>query len=176
MRLVGDTRGQTLQDYVIGVAVVLVATTFVVTTLPNVYDSYDSTTDGIRSSQAERVAEYVVSNYSIDDGTNVLKYDQPGGIHATLSSAAGMDELRGATSLDTATDRRIPPNINIILVNTSTLRSQFDSVAAVDDGKTFSFGDTYRKQPSAQTARVVTLNNDDSDICDQSCWLVVRVW
>lgn len=173
-RRLTDERGQTLQDYVIGIALVLVATAFVISYLPNVFASYSSPTDGIRSDQADRVAEYVIDNYSVEDTSNVLAYNQSGGIHETLSTDDGMKTLRERTSLNTSTDRRIPPDVQIMLVNASTLTSQDELIPAVHDGKRLSYGDTYRDQAAARSIRVVTVTDDS--VCDPNCWLVVRVW
>ncbi|QSG14884.1 DUF7287 family protein [Halapricum desulfuricans] len=173
-RFLTDERGQTLQDYVVGVVVVLLATFFVIAYLPNVFASYDSPTDGIRSSQADRVAEYILTNYSVEDQSHELRYDGPGGLHDTLSTEAGMNALRDQTSLNTSTDRRLPPDIQVFLVNASTLSDRDELVPAVHRGNTLSYGDTYRGQAAARSIRVVTMDNET--ICDPSCWLVVRVW
>mgnify|MGYP000152578551 CR=1 FL=1 len=173
-RFLTDERGQTLQDYVIGVVLVLLATLFVISYLPGVFASYSSPTDGIKSDQADRVAEYVIDNYSVDDTSNVLKYNQSGGVHETLSTEDGMQTLREGTSLNTSTDRRIPPDIQIMLVNASTLTTRDELIPAVHNAETLSYGDTYRDQAAARSIRVVTVTDDS--VCDPNCWLVVRVW
>lgn len=173
--LIHDDRGQTLQDYLLGVSILLVAVIFTVGYLPSVFDSYDSPTDGVIAEQADRAAVYLVDNYSVEGKANVLKHDQPGGIHRTLSTAAGIAALRDNASLNTATDRRRPPNVNIELVNTSTLEGPGELTAAVESGRTYSYGQTYRNQSAARAIRVVRLANDPG-ICTPTCWLVVRAW
>mgnify|MGYP000424578282 CR=1 FL=1 len=173
-RFLTDERGQTLQDYVIGVVIVLLATFFVIAYLPNVFASYDSPTDGIRSDQADRVAEHIITNYSVEDKTHVLRYNGSGGLHSRLSTEAGMNTLRERASLNTSTDRRIPPHVQVFLVNASTLSSRDTLTPAVHNGETLSYGDSYRDQAAARSIRVVTM--DDKTVCDPNCWLVVRVW
>lgn len=169
-----DERGQTLQDYVIGVVIVLLATFFVIAYLPNVFASYESPTDGVRSDQADRVAESVIANYSVEGQSHVLKYNGSDGINQTLSTESGMRTLREHASVNTSTNRRSPPSIQVAFVNSSTLSTQNKLIPAVHNGETLSYGDTYRGQPAARTIRVVTMDN--KTVCEPNCWLITRVW
>lgn len=173
--LTRDDRGQTLQDYLLGVSFMIVAVVFVVGYLPSVFESYDSPADSVRSEQADRAAEYLVANYTAGDEANVLKYKQPGGIDRTLARDAGMDALRRAASLQTQTDNRAPPNVNIVLVNSTTLETKEDLLPIMVGGDTYSYGDDYEGDAAARATRVVQLRGDSTQ-CTPTCWLVVRVW
>ncbi|MEF8882483.1 MAG: hypothetical protein V5A34_08185 [Halapricum sp.] len=173
--LIGDNRAQTLQDYALGISIVILAVAFTIGYLPTIFDSYDSQTDSVRADQADRAAAYIVTNYSVSADANVLKYDEPGGINRTLSTDAGMTELREQAALNTSTDRRYRPNLNVIIVNSSTLTGGDELVPLTVNGTEYSYGDTYRGQPAERTIRVIQLHNEKTQ-CDPSCWLVVRVW
>ena len=174
MRLRRDDRGQTVQDYLLGVVVMFLAVVFVFGYLPSMFDAYDSPTDTLRSDQADRAAEYLVSNYSVGDRPNVLKYREPGGINRTLSRDGGMAAGREQTALNTSTDRRLRPNVNVILVNSTVLTSRDDLIPLTDGGVPYAYGDEYNGQPAERSVRVVQLNG--SSQCSPTCWLVVRVW
>jgi hypothetical protein len=175
-------RGQTTQDYLVGVSLLLLTTTFVFGYMPNVFDSYENPVDGVDRAQADRAAEYLVENYSIEGRSNELRYDAPSGrgVHEMLAnetSRNGFIHFRREAGLNTLTDRRAKPNVNVILVNTSELKTEPDPSAIVDGSKVFSYGD----EPDADTefaseTRVVRLDNDTANYCRPTCWLVVRVW
>lgn len=320
-------RGQTTQDYLIGVSIFLVTVTFVFGYLPTVFDSYNAPVDGIDHAQADRAAEFLVSNYTVEGRTNVLRhqhfnlssgvryevydgidrlpgsygapdetgtvdkfdlidpgandyvlrfrgyievpadgsyefetesddgsrlsidgdvvvsnlhvspsspgsqteggtvqlsegnhsitveyYDdedpsgstalevrwsgpsfgmteiqpeelhQPGrGIHEMLRNVSyrhGFLAFRQDTGLNTLTDRQAKPNVNVIIANSSEIRSRGDTDPIIaPSGVAYEYGD----DPDADVAtasetRVIQLENDTYNYCDPTCWLVVRVW
>jgi hypothetical protein len=191
-------RGQTTQDYLVGVSVLLLTVTFVFGYTPTVFDSYENPVDGVDRTQADRAAEYLVSNYSVENQSNVLRFDAdidslPGnssdavdrGIHEMLAnetSRNGFLAFRNEAGLNTLTERRARPNVNVILVNTSQIRNSSDpSPIRVTQGGTtveFSYGDDPDQDTEyASETRVVTLDNETkANFCRPTCWLVVRVW
>lgn len=173
--LIDDDHAQTLQDFALGISIVILAVVFVIGYLPTIFDSYDSQTDSVRAEQADRAAAYIVTNYSVSADANVLKCDEPGGINRTLSTDGGITELREQAALNTSTDRRYRPNLNVIIVNSSTLTGGDELAPMRVNGTEYSYGDTYRGQPADRTIRVIQLH-DEKTQCDPSCGLVVRVW
>ncbi|WP_254523233.1 DUF7287 family protein [Natrinema caseinilyticum] len=155
----GD-RGQTTQDFAIGIGIFLLAIAFVFSFLPSVITPFDSGVDGAETAQADRIADLVVHNLSTSTGTAnqinetdfTARYSNP-----NLSAELG---LRASDSDDVVYDR--------VNVTVETFQG-----AAVDT-TTLSGGDAYENESAASAARIVTLEN--SSKCDPACRLVVRVW
>ncbi|WP_324662766.1 DUF7287 family protein [Haloarcula sediminis] len=169
--MTGD-RGQTTQDFAIGVSVLLV------TVIGAFFFSqggalavYEGTSPGVDQPQADRIASYIVENYSTEEQSNVLRYDEPGGIEE-LSGNMKRLKLRAGTNV--SSDRRTDPLVNVSIVNATTLERGERTPASklIDSG---SWGE-YRRSEPVTASRVVRLTNDPSTECDPTCWLVVRVW
>lgn len=174
-----DNRGQTLQDFALGVSLFLVTVTFVFGYVPTVFAQYDAPTDSVDQQQANRVAEYIVENYSVAGQANVLRNGTGAvtGVHATLSTDAGFERLREVTGLNTTTDERARPNLNVRLVNTTEVTGEDEKEPIRVGGRgPYEFGESWRPDtPAATETRVVRLGNDTGQ-CEPTCWLVVRVW
>lgn len=168
-------RAQTTQDFAIGTSVMLVTIIGVFFFLQTGgLAVYEGTSDGVRQPQADRVASYLVENYSSEAGRNVLRFNQTGGINWALDNDT--DELAGVVSnagVDVSTDRRTDPILNVSIVNGSTLQAG-QRIAADDNGTRLHWGE-YRRADPVTSTRVVRLAGDDYD-CDPVCWLVVRAW
>jgi hypothetical protein len=189
-RLVGDYRGQTNQDYIIGITFLLVSVLFVFGYVPGLYSSYADPVDGTQFTQTDRAAEWLVDNYSVKGAENVLEYDatDPSAGIMSLSDETEFEAFRRNASINTTTDRRARPNVNIMIVNSSRLNAQQLSEPIVADGNRLEFGDDYENQSAATSRRVVDLNMTDKpaedrgvvadadDYCTPSCWLIVRIW
>jgi hypothetical protein len=178
-----DERGQTTQDYVLGVSIMLVTTLFIFGYLPGLYDSYQSPITSVEDSQADRAAASLIENYSVDGNESRLKFDEDGGIDRVLSRSSGFAAFRADASLNTSTDRIAKPNVNVVLVgNTSIHRSgRLVPIEHDADGdgtaESLEYGDSLDEDtPTASTTRIVTLNETSTNYCDPTCWLVVRVW
>lgn len=152
-----DDRGQTLQDYVLGVSLFLVTVLVIVgTILPTVTAPFDQEIGGDKISQADRVAETIVSNASDGAGTNRLDVGVVENIvgkdTATLRERFGLPE----TAL---------VNVSVAPLNGSRVhRSASGTALATSMAPS---GD------AAASARIVTLSDDS---CAPACRLVVRVW
>ncbi|WP_262178450.1 DUF7287 family protein [Haloarcula laminariae] len=162
-------RGQTTQDFAIGVSVLLVTVIGAfVFTQTGALAVYEGTSPGVKQPQADRIASYVVENYSTDEGQNVLRYDEDGGIEE-LSGNMTRLKLRAGTNV--SSDRRTDPIVNVSIVNGTTLEEGARDPATdlIDSG---SWGE-YRRSSPVTTSRVVRIRNYD---CGPVCWVVVRVW
>ncbi|MDS0259182.1 hypothetical protein NDI56_07230 [Haloarcula sp. S1CR25-12] len=138
---------------------------------------YEGTSPGVEQPQADRIASYVVENYSTEGDRNVLRYDSgPGSIDVNLSRAQSAGATKELTSLieaagaDVQSDRRTDPIVNVSIVNGTTLDSG-DRTPAMD-GSRLAWGE-YRRSEPVTSSRVVQLTNYD---CGTVCWVVVRIW
>ncbi|MBV0924597.1 hypothetical protein KTS45_10345 [Halomicroarcula limicola] len=174
-----DDRGQTAQDFAIGTSVLLVtiigAFVFIQGGALSVYE--DSATP-IEQPQADRVASYLVENYSVDGDPNVLRYNQSSGLDRTLSADTGLSDLTASAGVNVSSTRRTNPDLNVSIVNSSSLEDGRREPARDGNGIVLAWGESYREQPYATSTRVVRLANDDDGTpqCTPTCWLVVRAW
>lgn len=184
-RLLGDGRGQTNQDYIIGITFLLVSVLFVFGYVPGLYSSYADPVDGTEFTQADRAAEWLVENYSVEGKENVLEYDpnddSVGIMELKDPPGSEFNAFREAASINTTTNRRARPNVNVMIVNSSRLNAQRLSDPIVANGSRLEFGDDYTNQSAATSRRVVDLNRTNGignadDYCTPSCWLIVRIW
>jgi hypothetical protein len=137
----------------------------------------EGTSPGVNQPQADRIASFVVENYSDDDERNVLRY---GPNNTDVNTALSQDEttnggqledLVDAAGTSVDSDRRTNPILNVSLVDGPTL-GDGERTPAVDGGTTLAWGEYRRSEPVTST-RVVRLAGYD---CDPVCWVVVRVW
>ncbi|WP_246987837.1 DUF7287 family protein [Halorientalis marina] len=174
-------RGQTTQDYILGVSIMLATVLFVFGFLPGVFESYESSVDGIDQEQAERASEYIVAEYSVPGKQNILR-NETGGSSDDLYSNLSTDfeRFRQRAGLNTQTERQAKPNVNVAVVNASEFTLEGDSdirEPVYFEGRGFyEFGDDYDNQSAATRTRVVTFSEDPSSECSPACYLVVRVW
>lgn len=145
----------------------LIAVMFVFGYVPGIYSSYADPVDGSEFTQADRAAEWLVDDYSIDGRANVLEYDPAAsgpssadGI-TSLADPDTFDTFRAAVGINTSTNRRVRPNVNVVVVNSSQLGAQRAGTPIVADGNRLEFGDDYENQSAATSKRVVDLNRTD---------------
>jgi len=175
------TRGQTTQDFAIGTSVLLVTIIGVFFFLQTGGLSvYEGTAPGVKQPQADRIASYLVENYSTEDGRNVLRYDEPdgSGIDQVLWDDEGaaqqsLDALIANAGANVRSDRRTNPIVNVSIVNNSTIRSGQRTAATNSSGYPLHWGE-YRRGDPATSTRVIQLAATDD--CGRVCWLEVRVW
>lgn len=170
-------RGQTHQDYLLGITIFLFAVAFTFGYVPNIYDTYTDTVDGTMETQAERAGAHLVENFSVSAQSNVLKHNQTGGINETLSDEAGFRAFRSKAGLNTSTDRRGAPQVNVVITNATEMEREGPPAPIENGSATYSYGDHYDGQRVvASEIRVVRLANDGQDRCKPACYLLVRVW
>ncbi|RZH67572.1 DUF7287 family protein [Natrinema altunense] len=149
-------RGQTTQDFAVGIGVFLLAIAFVFSFLPSLVTPYESS-NGAKTAQADRIADRIVDDLGTGSG-NEIDFTEYAG-EENLTHQLG---LRASGDQDHVYDSL---NVTIKYVNNSTTLKHPDTTA----------GEPYSNQSAASSARIVTLEGD-VDECDPACRLVVRVW
>ena len=153
----GRPRGQTTQDFAVGIAIFLLTIAFVFTYVPTLTTPYEGSIGGAETAQADRIADRIVANASTSTPNEL------DGSEYQSTFAQDPDDLVEALALraneDTTFDR-----VNI------TIQEVGD--AEIDESE-WTGGHSYDGQTAASSARIVTIDNED---CDPGCRLVVRVW
>lgn len=153
----GRDRGQTAQDFVIGIGVFILAVAFVFSFLPSILTPYDSAVGGSETAQAERIANQIVHDTASVNGSNELDREV---FEAEYTGENLTAELALRSSEDVIFD-----SVNVTV---ETLD---------DDAKTvLSGGEAYNDQPAASSARIVTVDDPGPHDCDPACRLEVKVW
>lgn len=155
----GSDRGQTLQDYVVGISVFLVVVFLALGFFPDLLSGFQSETVGDHEAQADRVGRQLVSNASMNGTVNELDAD-------VLDEIMGLDEssLRDRYGLDGAV------NVNITLQSLDGRSFVTDAAGNPVTSTPRYFGDA-----AGSAARIVTVSDSDYD-CSPACRLVVRAW
>ncbi|MFP9059391.1 hypothetical protein ACLI4R_02535 [Natrialbaceae archaeon A-chndr2] len=149
-----DSRGQTTQDFAVGIGIFLLAVAFVFSYVPTLITPFSAST-APDSAQADRIATDIVANYSTDTANE---------LNATM-----LDE-RDDSSIDEFGIRQSLDGTPIDRVNVT--------IESFDGDHSYAFGSEYSGQPSGTATRVITLD-DPSELgleCDPACRLTVRVW
>lgn len=169
-----NDRGQTTQDFAVGVSVLLLSVIGAfVFSQGGTLAVYEGTSPGVEQTQADRIASYIVENYSVDGRSNVLRYtpdSDDGGIEELDDGDSDLSKLKLQAGVNVSSDRRVDPIVGVRIVNNSTLAEGERTPAKAN----LSLGQS-RDSEFTSASRVVTLENDGTQ-CTPVCWLVVRVW
>ncbi|ELY42153.1 hypothetical protein C496_07138 [Natronorubrum tibetense GA33] len=149
-------RGQTTQDFIVGIGVFILAVAFVFSFLPTMLTPFDSSTSGGQTAQADRVADRVVHNLSVSETPNEISWNDADGLEDDQVERLGL-----RTNQDNDSIERV--NVSLQSLNGSTTIEGFG------------FGPEYDDQSAASSARIVTVE-DGPDKCEPACRLVVRIW
>lgn len=152
--LAGDDRGQTLQDYAIGIGVFILIVAFVFTLIPSILTPFQTAVGASEDVQADRASDVVLEQLA-PAGDNVINTTRAASFLGSTSPAG----LRTALSLD---DGR---RVNV------TIRS--DGRVVTTGGVALTAGDPYQDQASGLAVRVV---RDSGSLCTPQCLVIVRVW
>lgn len=156
--LAGDDRGQTLQDYLLGISVFIVVVFVALGFFPNFLDGLQTDSMGGQEAQADRIGREIVSEYAVNGTVNELDADRL----ETLKTKSE-DDLREKFGLPDTT------NINITV-------ETLDSSGFINrSGATLNSEPQYYASQAGSSARIVTLSDPTYD-CTPACRLVVRVW
>lgn len=147
-------RGQTTIDFTVGVSVFLLTLALVFAFLPTLFEPFSDRGAAGQSAQAERAADFLVDDLSVDDSSNELAGDAVDRVRANDSSSA----LSNWVGLD------------------ETLTSINVTIADSDGNSVADAGAEYNGQSSATASRVVTFEDSSGVECSTVCRLVVRVW
>ena len=178
----GDDRGQTAQDYAIGIAVFVLTIAFVFSYVPTIFGTFDNPVDGAESTQADRAAEYIVRQHAVDGELNTIRLNGSNGVRAALNTTASFEQFVASAGLTNRGAELPYTRINVTLTNNSLyVNSTGGGTDLVDPtplrigGEALTYGADYdQRRPAAATSRMV--NFSSSDKCDPVCWVVVRVW
>ncbi len=145
-------RGQTQLDYLVGVSVVLLTLTGVFLFVPGVFQTFDQPVDQTERTAADRLSENLIHESAVTGTQQTLNYSE-------LDRLLGADwgQTRGAVGLPIGRD------VNVTVENSSSSGELL-----------LTAGDSYNREPAAQSTRLVTFQNDSQ--CEQLCRLTVRVW
>ncbi|ELY87602.1 hypothetical protein C483_16923 [Natrialba hulunbeirensis JCM 10989] len=165
-------RGQTTQDFAVGIGIFILAIAFVFSFLPSLITPFDSPAGGAETAQADRIADQVVADLADGDRPNEITSDEFGERYtdANETKLSKQIGLRANENEEIVYDN---VNISIEVLNPQDAESRYidtDSPAA---------GDTYDNQSAASAARIVTVVDKDGtpvDGCESACRLVVRTW
>lgn len=159
-----DDRGQTLQDFILGISLFVVTVTFVLGLFPSFLSPFTTGAGGEERAQADRVARSMVLEHSTAEGRTSL--------NATALSEAldrSQSELRASYGLpETA-------GINV------TVRELDGNEIITHDGGKMATPKNRDNQTASSVARVITFDGtgipeNEENPCNPGCRLVVRVW
>jgi hypothetical protein len=151
-RLLTDERGQTLQDFALGIGIFLVAFVFVLLLFPDLLTPFQSDASGSERAQARQVSNELLDNYSTPgERNNLSARDLQPLFGPDVSNAA----LRERFGLD------VTASVNITIRTLDGERTVFATANR-----------PYNREVATST-RIVTLADSR---CDPACRLVVRVW
>lgn len=153
-------RGQTPQDFAVGISIFLVTVLFVFAFVPSVLQPSRAGEEATLTTVGDRVASGIVSNLSAPGRPNHLDESKVGEFVDTHDG--NVSEFRSEYGL--ATYRQV--NVTIRTLNgTDTVDNA--------SGDPYRFGDDYRGQDGVVVQRVVTM---DDPQCQDGCQLIVRLW
>lgn len=152
------SRGQTAQDFAVGIGLFLLAVAFVFAFVPQIISPYETGVGASEAAQADRTATLLVGNLSVDG--------QPNELNATATS-----EYFDGLGTDAIRDRAGLPFTARINVTVATLSG---GGLASDGGTTWAAGATYRE--GRETATATRIVRTTGPGCEPGCELLVRVW
>lgn len=150
------SRGQTLQDYTLGISLFIVT---VAAAVAGIFGFIGPASPGVSSddvAQTERISTTMVQNLSTGRQPNELRADR---LNSTLDQSLGT--LRSRWGVETSANL----NVTLVTLNGSRIIEW--------DGTKQTAGSAYAGHATGSTSRIVTL---DDGTCTPSCRLVVRAW
>ncbi len=157
-----ENRGQTLVDYVAGIAIFFVTIAFVLGLLPSFIGPFQSDVAGQDSAQAERISEQLVTNLSVEGTPNELNQTQ-------VKEVLSLSQSDITTRYGIRSHKRV--NITVSYLN----GSGWVTNTTAPPGINLTSDITHHGQQTGTAARIVRLNNE-SATCRPACRLLVRVW
>ncbi|TYL37688.1 hypothetical protein CV102_15230 [Natronococcus pandeyae] len=161
-------RGQTTQDFAIGIGVFLLSIAFVFSYIPSLTTPFDSPAGGAETAQADRIADRLVHSLSDSADRNEIDGER------FVATYANDDEDENVTALGLrATDDAVFDHVSVRLETLDGNETEHDGTAMAAETT------AYDDQSAASSARIVTLDDefDLDDYDDEPAYrLVVRVW
>lgn len=153
-----DGRGQTANDYALGVSVFLLTVLFVFAFVPTVFSPFRAPIDDATTARADRASSYLVGSLS-EERTNVVPSHRAEAFFTNNKTAADIREYVG---LSAATS-----------VNVAMSEPDSDVVGTVN-GTQLGGGDPVRDGPTAASSRIVVVERPDGSRTVYR--LTVRIW
>jgi len=159
----GSDRGQTTQDFAVGISVFLLTVGFTFGFLPTLLSPFGSPVGDDITAKSDRVAGTIINDFGVDGEPRTLNATQ---LDAFVSNNQSDADLRQYFGLRASAD------INITVLNVKDGGTR--AVLQPPSLTRMTAGDDYRSQtPAASTTRVVLVSGGH---CDVQCLLVIRVW
>lgn len=153
----GGSRGQTLQDFTVGILLFVLTVSLTLATILGFVNPYLSGVGSDEVAQSARIGETLVTEYST--GTDPLELDADR-LKSDVFTESQAD-LRNRWGLGRATNMYI------------SIEPVQGSSPVVYGGTTFAVGDENDDVETARETRIVTLTDAS---CSPACRLVVEVW
>ena len=165
-RNVTSDRGQTPQDFAMGIGIFIIAVAFAFAFIPTAFNFSNSDVTASETKLAERASMQLVSNFSVGERQNTINGTATADFFNETDTE---EELRDVLNLpDTA-----QLNVSIRTLDQNRVVTM---VASDESSVQLVAGDTYTKdRPSAEVVRVIQTSNDEPE-CIPACRLIVRVW
>ncbi len=158
----GSDRGQTTQDFAVGISVFLLTVGFTFGFLPTLLSPFGSPVGDDITAKSDRVAGTMISDLTVDGEPRTLNATE---LDAFITANPTEEDLQEYFGLRASAD------VNVTVMNVQEGGGR--TVLQVNGNRTVA-GDEYRSQtPAASTTRVILVSGSR---CDVQCVLVVRVW
>lgn len=154
-----DDRGQTTQDYAVGISILLLTLVGVFIFVPAVFQPIEEPVERNSHTQAQELADSIIEEYSVGGTQNTLD-------HQRLSMLTGTQDLPSELRDDAGLWTR---SANVTVVDQRQQRGIYND-------PTFTTGSwLYGDQATATVTRIVRFQNE-SRCGDGTCRMIVRVW
>jgi hypothetical protein len=158
-------RGQTSQDYALGISFFLLTLTFVIGYFPSLLAPYDAGAGAAESATGNRVSEAVISELESGRAPNDLNATKAAEYFERNLSRSHFRE-----NLSVRTDAFV--NISVRTLDRSAVVEVFN--ASGTPTKLLG-GSPYNNQSAVTVSRIVTMRNAPAT-CRPACRIIVRVW
>lgn len=152
------SRGQTANDYLIGIIILLLTVTAVFGFFPTLFEPHDDETGVGEEQMAQNLADHLTENYTVS------------GTEARINATKFHEVVGNADPGEIAANASMQPwmNWNATIQNTT-------------GGELETYGDNRDLHPGSTTAEIRYVRFVDppfaaNDECDPGCQLIVRVW
>jgi len=154
-------RGQTLHDYVAGISVFILSVALVVGLLPSVVAPFQNEGGAVTATQADRIGDRIVSNFSSGSSPNIL-------------DARALDELMTKDE-ESLRDRYGLAEFRYANLTLTTLNGSRILEGPAPANAPQAAGASAADEEVSSASRIVELDDPSID-CIPACRLIVRVW
>jgi hypothetical protein len=159
-----DNRGQTLQDFILGISLFIVTVTFVLGLFPSFLSPFTTGSGGEERAQADRVARSMVVEHATQEGQTSL-------------NASQLQDVLDNSQSDLRSRYGLPENAGINV----TVRDLDGNSIISHGGAKLATEKKRKNQTASSVARVITFDPEsvpasDPNPCKPGCRLVVKVW